>query len=333
MKYVLNRIFNMSFKNMFKQINVVHERSNKNRILIFFDMIICGFKYEAGYMDYMLFEMYNLNSKQRKTIMTRGKNNKLIKKYNDFKYKDYFLMKDKFDNKFKKYLKRDFLVINENNENDFNLFIKKHPIFFGKPLDGQCGKRIEKINANEYKGNLFKHLLDNKLFLIEEPIIQNEEINKLHPCSINTIRMVTIYNKEKKEGKVAACYFRIGNGKCVDNFNSGGMVVPVDRKTGTILYPAQDKAGNLYYNHPLTNTPIVGYKIPLFKEAIKLAEELSSVIPEIGVVGWDIAITPNEPVVVEGNEFPGHDIYQLPPHRTNGIGVLPDFEKILGHKL
>ena len=61
-------------------------------------MIICGFKYEAGYMDYMLFEMYNLNSKQRKTIMTRGKNNKLIKKYNDFKYKDYFLMKDKFDN-------------------------------------------------------------------------------------------------------------------------------------------------------------------------------------------------------------------------------------------
>ena len=79
MKYVLNRIFNMSFKNMFKQINVVHERSNKNRILIFFDMIICGFKYEAGYMDYMLFEMYNLNSKQRKTIMTRGKNNKLIK--------------------------------------------------------------------------------------------------------------------------------------------------------------------------------------------------------------------------------------------------------------
>ena len=53
----------------------------------------------------------------------------------------------------------------------------------------------------------------------------------------------------------------------------------------------------------------------------------------MGVVGWDIAITPNEPVVVEGNEFPGHDIYQLPPHRTNGIGVLPDFEKILGHKL
>ena len=89
----------------------------------------------------------------------------------------------------------------------------------------------------------------------------------------------------------------------------------------------------LYYNHPLTNTAIVGYKVPLFKEAIKLAEELSAIIPEMGVVGWDIAITPDGPVVVEGNEFPGHDIYQLPPHRTDGIGVLPDFESILGHKL
>ena len=333
MKYVINRIFNMSFKNMFKQIDVVNKRSGKNKIIIFFDMIICGFKYQAGYMDYMLFEMYNLSSKQRKTIMTRGKNNKLIKKYNDFNYKSYFLMKDQFDNKFKKYLHRDFLVINENSLNDFNLFIKKHSIFFAKPLDGQCGKKIEKIDVSKYDGDLFRHLLDNKLYLLEEPIIQHDEINRLHPCSINTIRMVTIYNKEKKQGKVAVAYFRIGNGKCVDNFNSGGMVVPIDKKSGSILYPAQDKAGNLYYNHPLTNTAIVGYKIPMFQKAIKLAEELSGIIPEMGVVGWDIAITPKGPVVVEGNEFPGHDIYQLPPHRTDGIGVLPEFEKILGRKL
>lgn len=333
MKYVINRIFNMSFKNMFKQIDVVNKRSGKNKIIIFFDMIICGFKYQAGYMDYMLFEMYNLSSKQRKTIMTRGKNNKLIKKYNDFNYKSYFLMKDQFDNKFKKYLHRDFLVINENSLNDFNLFIKKHSIFFAKPLDGQCGKKIEKIDVSKYDGDLFMHLLDNKLYLLEEPIIQHDEINRLHPCSINTIRMVTIYNKEKKQGKVAVAYFRIGNGKCVDNFNSGGMVVPIDKKSGSILYPAQDKAGNLYYNHPLTNTAIVGYKIPMFQKAIKLAEELSGIIPEMGVVGWDIAITPKGPVVVEGNEFPGHDIYQLPPHRTDGIGVLPEFEKILGRKL
>ncbi len=333
MKYVINRIFNMSFKNMFKQIDVVNKRSGKNKIIIFFDMIICGFKYQAGYMDYMLFEMYNLSSKQRKTIMTRGKNNKLIKKYNDFNYKSYFLMKDQFDNKFKKYLHRDFLVINENSLNDFNLFIKKHSIFFAKPLDGQCGKKIEKIDVSKYDGDLFMHLLDNKLYLLEEPIIQHDEINRLHPCSINTIRMGTIYNKEKKQGKVAVAYFRIGNGKCVDNFNSGGMVVPIDKKSGSILYPAQDKAGNLYYNHPLTNTAIVGYKIPMFQKAIKLAEELSGIIPEMGVVGWDIAITPKGPVVVEGNEFPGHDIYQLPPHRTDGIGVLPEFEKILGRKL
>ena len=125
--------------------------------------------------------------------MTRGKNNKLIKTYNDFTYKPYFLMKDKFDNKFKKYLHRDFLVINENNIKEFTSFIKKHPIFFAKPLDGQCGKRIEKIDVSKYEGDLFKHLLDNKLYLLEEPIIQHEEVNKVHPCSINTIILLKSY--------------------------------------------------------------------------------------------------------------------------------------------
>ena len=29
------------------------------------------------------------------------------------------------------------------------------------------------------------------------------------------------------------------------------------------------------------------------------------------------------------NQSPGHDIYQLPPHRENGIGMLPVFERVM----
>ena len=32
------------------------------------------------------------------------------------------------------------------------------------------------------------------------------------------------------------------------------------------------------------------------------------------------------PVFVEGNEFPGHDIYQLPLHVPEKIGMMPKFD-------
>ena len=67
---------------MFNIINEIHKSTHKSRIYLFFDVIICGLKYQAGYVDYYIFEMWNLNSKERKTILTRGKNNIFVKYYN-----------------------------------------------------------------------------------------------------------------------------------------------------------------------------------------------------------------------------------------------------------
>ena len=73
----------MNYRQMFRKIDEVHEKSGKCRLFIFLDMVYCGIVYQAGYMDYWLFEMYDLNRSQRKTILTRGKNNAFIKRYND----------------------------------------------------------------------------------------------------------------------------------------------------------------------------------------------------------------------------------------------------------
>ena len=74
-KYLVGRIKNMNFKKMFDTIDDIHNRTDKSKIFLFFDMIICAIKYQSGYVDYLLFEMWNLNSKERKTVLTRGKNN------------------------------------------------------------------------------------------------------------------------------------------------------------------------------------------------------------------------------------------------------------------
>ena len=330
LKYLLGRIKNMNFKKMFNTINEIHRKTNKSKIYLFFDIINCAFRYQSGYVDYLLFEMWNLNSKERETILTRGKNNIYVKYYNNKEYDHIFSNKDEFNEKFKKYLNREYIILN-NNKDEFKKFLKNKNIIFCKPISGTHGEGIEKIIVKEFKGDLYDYLISKNLRLVEELVIQCDEMNNLYPHAINTVRLVTVYRYDGKT-KVVAAYQRIGNhGNVVDNYNNGGMVVPINEETGVIEYPAIDKLKNVFYEHPMTKTKIVGFKIPMYKDAMELALKAAKVVKEIRYIAWDIAITPNGPTIIEGNEYPGYDICQLPPHRKNNIGVLPKYEKLMGN--
>ncbi len=329
-KYLFGRIKNMNFKRMFSTIDEIHELSGKSKIYLFFDIINCALRYQSGYVDYLLFEMWRLNKDERKTVLTRGKNNVFVKYYNNPSYNHIFLNKNEFNERFKKYLNREYIILNGNNKDEFNKFLKGKKVIFCKPTSGTHGDSMEKIVISEFKGDLYDYLYNKNLILVEEVVIQCEEMNKLYPYAINTVRIITVH-KYDGEVLVVAAYQRIGNhGYIVDNYNGGGMVVPINEKTGIIEYPAVDKRKQIYYKHPMTDTPIVGFKVPKFSSAVNLAKKAAKVIDEIRYVGWDIAITDKGPVIIEGNEYPGHDIYQLPVHRTNNIGVLPKFEESLG---
>ncbi len=329
LKYLIGRIKNMNIKNMFSTISDIHNKTGKSKIFLFIDMIICAIKYQSGYVDYLLFEMWNLNSDERKTVLTRGKNNIFVKYYNNKEYNHIFLNKSEFNERFKDYLNRDYIILNDNKK-EFNKFIKKHKIIFCKPINGTHGDNMQKIVVSEFDGDLYDYLVSKNLKLIEEVVTQCKEMNELYPHAINTVRLITV-NRYDGVVKLVAAYQRIGNhGYIVDNYNGGGMVVPINEKTGVIEYPAVDKLKNVYHKHPMTDTSIVGFKIPMYKDAVSLAKKAAKVVKEVRYVGWDIAITDKGPTIIEGNEYPGHDIYQLPAHRTNNIGVLPKFEESLG---
>ena len=156
-------------------------------------------------------------------------------------------------------------------------------------------------------------------------------MNKLFPTSVNTLRIVTAYKNKKCTVLFRA--IRIGNGNnVVDNFNHGGMYSVVNEK-GIIYKPAIDKKGNIFVEHPVTNTKIEGFQIPYFKEAIKMVKDASKVVPQVGLVGWDIAITNKGPVMIEGNQLPGYDIYQSKIHlNDDGTGVKPLFDSVIYDK-
>ncbi len=325
----MKRALKMDYKTMLNKINSIHKKTGKSRIHIFNDMRKCAIKYGAGYADYDLFEMYNLTDEQRDTYITRGRNNDLVKKYNNPEFNHLFRNKVEFNTLFKDYIKRDFIEVNKSSKEDVLKFMKKHSIFMAKPVIGTCGKGILKINIKDYNSleEIYAYLTkEGYNYELEELIIQDEAVSKIYPDAINTVRIVTIVDDDGTPHIICA-YFRIGNGKYVDNFNSGGMVAPVNEETGEVLDKAIDKKKNLYAYHPITKAKIKGFVFPDWDKALKLVKEASLVVKEMHYIGWDVCFSNKGPLLVEGNEYPGHDIYQLPEHTPDHYGIWPKFTK------
>ena len=324
--YLVKRIAKMNYGAFFDKLTLLHGKTGKSRFYLLWDMLICGVKYGAGYMDYDLFEMYNLTPAQRNTYITRGRNNALVRKYNNKDFVRLFDNKAEFNARFSQYIRRDWILFDKEKEDVIN-FICKHNVIIAKPVDGACGKGIRRMVTSDYPDaqSLYNELLktDRKL-LLEETIVQHPKINEIYPTAVNTLRVVTIHYNGKT--KIVCTYFRIGNNSnFVDNFNSTGMVVPVDEYTGIVKDKAIDKNKNLYESHPFSGTPIKGFRFPFWEEAMDMVRKASEVIPQVGYVGWDVAFTPDGPCIVEGNPFPGHDIYQLPQHTIDKHGVYEKF--------
>ncbi len=325
-KYLIRCIKRLNYRKLFDTVKNVNKISGKNVVFLFFDIVYCGIVYGCGYMDYSLYKFYELKSFQRKTYVTRGINNSIVKKMNNSKYYYIFNNKVSFLNIYKDYIKRDWLPTYNLKFMDFERFISGKEDLIIKPIDGSCGVGVEKISVADFKSvqDMHNYIISKSNYLIEEVIAQHDNINKLNPYAVNTLRVTTI-NKH-----IVYAFIRIGNStKPVDNINNGGMAAPINLISGIIDGVGYDKDMVTHEIHPKTKCKIKGTQIPYWNETLKLVEEVSKIIPEVGYVGWDIAITPNGPVLVEGNCHPGHDILQLPAHTPSKIGMLPVFNKYI----
>ena len=325
-KFLVKRLAKFNFSNMMNTAKRISGKTHSNIIFVLIDIIYCGFKYQAGYNDYLEFEFYNLNSKQRKTYLTAGKNNSIIKKYNDKSYWHVFDNKIEFNNRFSKYLNREWLDLRETTLEQFKSFIKKHKIIIVKPIDDCGGNGVEKIEINDECdcSKIYDELKENRQFLVEEFVQQHKDMDKLYSGSVNTLRMFTMYTDK---GHYLQGVLKFGNGGNVDNFSSGGMYTFVDNE-GVVIAPAIDKKDDVYEIHPISKEKIVGFKVPMFDEAKELVCNAAKEVPEVAYVGWDVAITKEGPVLIEGNCYPG--VFQLrPSFSKDKMGIIPVYRKYM----
>lgn len=330
LKYLIQRILKMNYTGMLQTVGSIHKKTGRSRIWLFTDMVRCGFRYGAGYKDYELCAFHDLTDAQRDTYVTRGINNRIVQLLNDPNFYHYMRDKRIFNQTYAPYIHRAWMDMTNASYEDFAAFMEGLDQIIAKPSSASCGQGLEILRRSDFHDlrQMFTHLQVIQSGLIEEVIVQHPAISAIYPHSVNTYRIVTV----QRDGVAHVVYgfIRIGNGgQFVDNINAGGMAAPIDPETGVIQYAAYDKNGNCYDTHPATGHPIVGHELPYWKEATEMCLAAAQVIPQLGYIGWDIAVSEDGPQLIEGNEFPGHDILQMPPHVPEKIGMLPRFRKFL----
>lgn len=317
-------------KNYKKLNNVISYINNKyyiGKLYLLIDILFCKIKYKANLNDYKMFSMYLLNNKERKTILTSGKNLILTNKLNDYSKLHIFENKNEFNEVFGDYLKRKWMFINRKNYNEFECFIKNMDYIIAKPNDNTEGKRIEKIKVGDYSiKELYNYLKDKDLLLVEEVIKQHNYLNKLYSKSINRVTVVTILYNDITY--IISINLNLGNNSVVDSLKRGGMTNKIDIETGTSLHPFCDRGLNNYYFHPVTKEKINNIKLPYINEIKSLVKDLSKIIKTVRYVSWDIAITNDGPILIGASPLP-NIYYQFYVHNEDNKGIMPLIDEIL----
>ncbi len=330
-RWFIKRVKNMSFSRIPQFVDRIKANSGKSKLAIYADLAACAIKYGAGYVDYTIFGMYEMTAAERKQLITREKNNNYVKYLNPVEFRKEFSDKYLFLKKYGELIGRDFLFLPDSDDAALAAFCEKHPVFMAKALDGMCGKGVEKLKLADFGSVavLKEKLVADNQPLLEEIIEQHPAVNEIYANSVNTVRICTIKGKDEKPEIVFAC-MRFGRGEsAVDNFNAGGMSAVCDIETGRLVGSAIDKSGNLFEAHPDSKTAFDRFEIPYWDESAELVKKAAEMSKHIRYIGWDIAITPTGPVIVEGNEFPGHDLFQLRGQNPEKKGMLPIFDSIV----
>ncbi|MBQ3704980.1 MAG: hypothetical protein II888_00855 [Clostridia bacterium] len=262
--------------------------------------------YKITYDEYFMFRFYDLNDKGKRLFVGDYERKELLNGIGTEKSRELFDQKDQTYEHFQKYYKRKALKVTGEGGTDrknYISFIESHEEFMVKALNKGCGQGIYKVRKPDIsfnEENLYEKIKNDGGALLEEVIEQAPDLSSFHPESVNTIRIATLNNK----GTISLlfAFIRIGREKSVvDNGGAGGIIASIDLETGIIDTYGITEDMNEYLFHPDTGKQIAGYRIPRWKEAVDLAIELAGELPEHPCVGWDLALTREGWVMVEGN--------------------------------
>ena len=168
------------------------------------------------------------------------------------------------------------------------------------------------------KGDLERVLDSLDDYIVTEYVNQHSYASDICSTSLNTIRFLCMWDRDKKEFFLARCFQRFGcGGNIVDNLGSGNAYcVFVDVETGEF---SSDGAVNYNHSgdrvvknivHPDHEVLLTGIKIPNFVCVKSKILEMANSFSYLKYIGFDVAITDSGFKIIEVNSFSSLEVSQ-----------------------
>lgn len=207
------------------------------------------------------------------------------------------------------YLTHDYSRISE--EEFVELCRTENSVVLKKSIDSSGGKGILFFDAElDSIEKLLNWIKDKNDLIVQGVIIQHDELNRIHPESINSIRIITLVLGEVY---ILSSVLRMGRGGAkVDNASSGGIVCGIE-PSGWLKSEAFDVKANRYDKHP-SGVRFESIMVPGFNSCQEICKRLAfRLIQYTKLVSWDLAIDKNgTPILLEANLCRGQlDFHQM----------------------
>lgn len=293
------------------------ERSDTDRMdYLKMDMLFCYYNYGADFDEYFLFQLEYKPHILRNEFLTQNHRKYYAKMFNKPENNSLFRDKDRTAERFKEFYHRDVIAVCGMEDLDkLKDFTAKHKEFIVKPRSAHFGMGVHKERADRFATPeaLLEELIKEGDVVVEELIKQSDRMGCLHPQSVNTVRLITVLDKEGQCHFFCPPFLRMGQKDgVVDNAGAGGVACYVNIDNGRIYTDGADEMNNVYVYHPDTGIKIKGWQVPDWEEAKEFCRTLANVVPENRYCGWDLALTDEWGwIMVEGNDNAQYVVQQM----------------------
>ena len=221
--------------------------------------------------------------------------------------------------------------------------------FIVKPVEGVYGHAVnaykrtaggflDTSGVNYTASTLYEALRTDgpyRRFVIQERLRNHVDLERLSgTAAVQCARLVT-WLRTNGDVEIYLTFFKIIVGASVtDNYDygrTGNLKANISVKDGTLGPAIGGAPGGVEFRivatHPKTGISFLNFKLPYWHDAQQLVCRAARLFSPLRTIGWDVALTPLGPILLEGNVWwdPSNDLVigpQAADCRRGGMAIL-----------